>query len=153
MRARVSVTILTTLVAACFFAACSSSSSRTSGSPDSGTSTDDGGGGSTDGASTNDAAPAGDGGDQQLPGNLTTPTSCTTVCAAAGLTCDPNYNWQQDLNGVTGGIAAGQLEYHDSTDGYEFDGIDCTTVPAKTKDPSGTADELETLTEFDCACK
>jgi hypothetical protein len=152
MRARVSVTIVTTLVAASFFAACSSSSSSTSGAADSGSTTDDGGG-SSDGASTSDSAPSGDGGDQQLPGNLTTPTSCTAVCSAAGLTCDPSYNWQQDLNGVTGGIAAGMLEYHDSTDGYEFDGIDCTTVPEKTKDPSGTADELETLTVFNCACK
>jgi hypothetical protein len=143
--------------AAALVVACSSSSSSSSGTgaTDSGSSTDSGSG--DDGSSTSEAstAPKGDGGDQQLPGSVTAPTTCNAVCAAAGLTCDPNYDWGTDLNDETGSVAAGELEYHDSTDGYAFYGVDCTTVPAKTKDLSGSGnpDELGTLTEFDCACK
>jgi hypothetical protein len=143
-------------VAAALVVACSSSSSSSSGtgSTDSGASADSG---SNDaGSSTGDSStPIGDGGDQQIPGSPTAPTTCNAVCTAAGLTCDPNYDWGTDLNNENGSIAAGELEYHDSTDGYAFYGVDCTSVPAKTQDLSGSGnpDELGTLTEFDCACK
>jgi hypothetical protein len=137
------------------FAACSSSSTSSSGGSDAGIASD--AGSSDDGATSNDASNgnAGDGGDQQIAGNLTSPKACNAVCAAAGLTCDPTYDWGMDLNGSTNGQAGGELEYHDPTDGYAFYAADCATAPATTKDLSGSGnpDELGTLTEFNCACK
>src|ERR1019366_1100771 len=131
-------------VAPFFCAACSSSSASSSG-VDSGIADDSG---SSDDTATSNDASTGDGGDQQIAGSLTSPKSCNAVCAAAGLTCDPSYDWGTDLNGSTNGQAGGELEYHDPTDGYAFYAADCATAPATTKDLSGSGnpDELGTLT-------
>jgi hypothetical protein len=135
--------------------ACSSSSTSTATTPDAG-GVDAGGegndsGSTTDSGGTTDSGSTGDGGEQQISGSTSNPKSCSDVCSAAGLTCDPHYQWGMDLNGSLDGTAGGYAEYQSSDGTYAFYALDCATPPNATKDLGGN--RTGNLKDFSCACK
>jgi len=78
----------------------------------------------------------------RVPGDASNPTSCTDVCTAQGLTCNPETNFG-------GGKAGEETTWTDGASSTLILLHPCTYVPAKTMIRSGTS---YTLTRYTCGC-